>query len=168
MSELHSIIIEESTDIISGFINTTSKRKTYTELKIEQEEVLATKSSQCTTIRRTVEEVEKMLTDQFGNKLKPVIRGKTPRTTINFSKMVGKPKQENVRHEPAKLEPKHLTAERLRKLVSDGKMADEVIKLYNFNNRSYFMQTLRELGCKGILNELIYRKKLGKEVFLCE
>lgn len=35
MSVLQSIIIEESSDIISGFINTTSKRKTYTELKIK-------------------------------------------------------------------------------------------------------------------------------------
>lgn len=102
-----------------------------------------------------------MLTDQFGNKLKSVILGKTPRTTINLSKMVGKPKQENVRHEPAKLEPKHLTAERLRKLVSDGKMADDVMKLYNFNNRNYFMQTLRELGCKGIFKRADLSKKIG-------
>lgn len=150
MNELRSMAeAQDSTDIVVGYINKGSKRKTYDEYKADQEETYIKKCGTCKANKMSKEDIEKMLADQFGDKLKPIKHNVTPPPkSTDLSEPVVKPKKEKL--ERAKLEPRHLTAERLRRLVIEGKTAEDVMRLYNFNSRNYLREVVNRLGCRGI------------------
>ncbi|MPM35523.1 hypothetical protein SDC9_82116 [bioreactor metagenome] len=155
MNELHSMVgAEESSDIVFGYIADRQKRQEYTEYKAEQQEAMAKKSGDCKTAKIPLDNIEEMLAKQFGDKLKPRrFDNVKPPSVMDLRDLVGKPKKDKPakpKLEQAKLEPKHLTAERLRKLVSDGKTEAEIMKMYNFNSRTYLIQVVGQIGCRGI------------------
>jgi hypothetical protein len=99
-------------------------------------------SEECRLFTAAKVDIEKELAAKYGQKLRPVnSNARRPPGIFDFSSTVGN----------AKMEPKHLTAERLRKLVSEGKTPDDLVHLYNFTKRGTLSRKVLELGCLELL-----------------
>lgn len=124
------------------------------------------KPGDCKVSHKTPEEIEAMLQEQHGAKLQEKRdrkEFKPPSTMIDLSDMNRSPESIAKRAErktaarqvlePAKLQPKHLSADRLHELVAQGKSRQDIMRMYGFSSENYFRDKVNYLGCSDLFKK---------------
>lgn len=163
MSSLREIMQSSST-IATGSIIAHGRRKYLEPVKMSgKKDNNPYKPGDVIVSHKSPEEVEAMLAAEFGVKLQEKRDRKDIKvpTMIELSDMNLSPasiakrveRRKAAREiEPAKLQPKHLTPERLKELVDQGKTFEDIARMYNAAEKT-LNDKLREWGLKGLFKK---------------
>jgi hypothetical protein len=160
MGRLSPHIQESSSDVTTGSIIANGRRKFTDPSYYPNRQDNCYKPSDCNSQKMPPADLEEMLAAQFGNRLQPKRGDRKSPKIIDFTNMNCSPesiakraekKKTSKVNEPAKLQPKHLTAERLRELIAQGKKSTEVLRMYSFTSQDQFLVAVKELGCRDLL-----------------